>query len=205
MEEKNYTGVIPEHHDGKIIDVVQTVELETEEEARNFYQSARNHLLEVNGWHSLAGTLSAEFQLVDAQGQEVYRQVEEGDHFRIDIPGPGSTAGDGYDWVKVEQVRSVTQEDVESTGIRVRPVPSPLNAKEDVAHFYSSDSTSSFTVTREGRRVTVGIYDRNTKPNTDVHTVVDTIRDAAVGTTAVGAFSKIQWKSLADGILKTSE
>ncbi len=202
MEEKNYTGIIPDHHTGKIIDTEETVELNSSEEARAFFQTVKSRLLQVNGWHQLAGALSATFQLVDPNGQEVNREVQQGDYFKIDIPGPGPSAGDGYDWVKVEEVQQVAEGEVESVGIRVRPAPSPLNQDKNVAHFYSPESTSNFTVTREGKKITVGIYDRNTKPNTEVDSVTDKLRDTTVGAGAVAAFSKVQWKNLATGLLK---
>lgn len=205
MEEKNYSGVVPDHYTGKIIDAVESIELHTPEEARSFFQEVKSRLLNVNNWKALAGAGSAAFQVVDSAGHEVDRPVQKGDYFKIDIPGPGPAAGDGYDWVKVEELEEVSHADVESVGIRVRPTLSPLNNSTDVAHFYSTESTSSFTVTREGARITAGIYDRNTKPNKEADTVVDKVRDIAVGSGAVTAFSKVQWKKLALGLLQRTD
>jgi hypothetical protein len=205
MEEKNKTGVIPGQHTGTVIDTVESIELPDAEAAKTFFATVKSRLLNVNDWEKIAGTGSAAFQLVNAKGEEVRRPVQQGDFFKIDIPGPGPVAGDGYDWVQVEEVRDVSEGDTESVGIRVRPAPSPLNEKQDVAHFYSPESTSSFTVTREGARITTGIYDRNTKPNQTAETLVDKVRDVAVGTGAITAFSKIQWTNLAKGLLKQEE
>lgn len=202
MEEKNYSGVVPEHQTGKIIDTDADVSFESEDEARAFYHVAKDRLLQVNNWHQIAGTLSATFQLIDKEKNEVQRPVQKDDYFRIDIPGPGAPAGDGFDWVQVEDLNMVTEDHLESVGIRVRPVSSPINDKEDVAHFYSPESTSSFTVTREGTKITAAVYDRNTKPNDESNSIIDKIRNAVVGTGAVTAFSKIQWKGLVEGLLK---
>jgi len=201
MEEKNYTGIVPEHHEGKIIDTESSVEFDTEEEAKHFYSQVKDKLVHVNLWHQVAGALSAKFQLVDEKGKEVDRPVQQGDHFKIDIPGPGTQSGEGYDWVKVEEVKEIN-DGVESLGIRVRPCSNPLNEKADVAHFYSDSATSNFIVTREGTKVTASVYDRNTKPNDGAHNAIDTIRDKLVGTTAVSFFSKIQWSNLVKGLLK---
>lgn len=205
MEEKNKTGVIPEQHTGKVIDTVETVELENASAAKTFFATVKSRLLNVNNWEEVAGTGSANFQLVDAEGKEVARPVQRGDYFKIDVPGPGPVAGDGFDWVRVEEVAEVSEGETESVGIRVRPTTSPLNEKEDVAHFYSPESTGSFTATREGTVITVGIYDRNTKPNQTAENLVDKVRDVAIGSGAVTAFSKIQWTSLAKGLLKKEE
>jgi hypothetical protein len=202
MEEKNYSGIIPGQYTGKVIDTEEQIELSSAEEAKAFFAIVKDRLLNVNNWEEIAGMASANFQLVDSGGQEVNRTVQKGDFFKIDIPGPGPVAGDGYDWVQVEALEEVSEGDVDSVGIRVRPTLSPLNNSQDVAHFYSPESTSSFTVTREGAKITAGIYDRNTKPNKTADTLADKARDMVVGAGAVTAFSKVQWKSLAEGLLK---
>ncbi len=200
-EEKNQSGVIPEHYTGKVIDTESFVEFNSTEEAKAFFRVVKQRLLNVNAWHELAGAATAEFQVVDRSAREVDRLVQKGDYFKIDVPGPGPVAGEGYDWVKVEEINEVSEQDMESVGIRVRPSPSPQNTEEDIAHFYSEESTSNFTVTREGSRITAGIYDRNTKPNDEGGNLVDKARDLLVGLGAVNGFSKYQWKQLADGLL----
>lgn len=201
MEEKNYTGIVPQHHEGKIIDTEASKTFDTTEEASKFFEAVKEKLVHVNRWHEVAGALSATFQLVDSGGSEVDRAVQQGDYFKIDIPGPGTRSGEGYDWVTVEEVKEVNEGAVQSLGIRVRPTGNPHNTETDVAHFYSPSSTSNFIVTREGQTVTVSVYDRNTKPNDRTGNAVDTIRDKIVGATAVSFFSKIQWKKLVDGLL----
>lgn len=202
MKKKNYTGIVPGQHKGKKIDTEASVHFSSAEEAQSFFQQAKDRLLNVNQWHELAGKAMATFQLTDAQGNEVSRTVREGDHFRIDIPGPGSKSGDGYDWVLVESVEKVAQPEVESIGIRVRPATNPQNNSGAIAHFYSPESTSNFIVTREGKTVTASVYDRNTSTNEEAGNMADRIRNAAVGAGAISFFSKIQWKGLVEGLLK---
>jgi len=201
MKEKNYTGIIPDQQTGKAIDAENSVELNNVEEAKTFFNVVKRRLQDINNWHELAGNLSADFQLVDRNGVEVQRSAQKGDYFKIDIPGPGSVSGNGYDWVQIEEVESTSTPDVESFGFRVRPTQNPQKNNGDIAHFYSSESTSSFTVTREKNKVTAAIYDRNAKPNKEADSITDKVRDAVVGTAGTIAFSKIQWKSLTDGLL----
>lgn len=201
MEEKNYTGLIPQQETGAIIDSAATEVLDDMEAAKALFRIVKERLLAVNNWNKIAGAASAVFQLVDENGQEVSRNVKKGDYFKIDIPGPGSSAGDGYDWVQVEEVKEFNQGDVESLGVRVRPTSNPLTKDESIAHFYSSESTSTFIVTREDRTITATIYDRNTKPNTDTETIVDKVRDVAAGVGAIFGGSKLQWKGLAKGLV----
>ena len=84
------------------------------------------------------------------------------------------------------------------------PAASPsvtLNTKNDIAHFFSDEATSSFVVKREKNRVIAGVYGRNEKPNTDSETLTDSIRNTAMAAGALSGFSKIQWKSLVAGLL----
>lgn len=205
MNVKNYTGIVPQQKTGKVIDTQDAVECAGEQEAKTLYRQAKERLLNVNQWHEIAGQLSAAFQLVNKQGEEVNRPVQQGDFFKIDVLGPGPQSGDGYDWVCVEALEEYAQDDVESTGIRVRPASDPQNADPHIAHFYDVESTSNFIVTREGKTVTASVYDRNTKPNEDAGNTLDKIRDAAVGLGAVTMLSKLQWQALVDGLLAKDE
>lgn len=72
--------------------------------------------------------------------------------WKIDIPGPGSSEGDGYDCVCVEDVKEVSEGDMQSTGFHVRPSQNPFGEKNETAHFYSNEATSNFIVTREGNK-----------------------------------------------------
>jgi hypothetical protein len=201
MEEKNYTGLIPDHETGTVINSSASEDFSSSEEAQAFFATAKSRLLAVNNWHEVAGKASAAFQLVDKDGHEVSRNVEKGDYFKIDVPGPGSSAGDGYDWVQVEEVKHVLQDDVDSVGLRVRPSRNPQSKDESIAHFYSNESTSTFIVTRENNKITATIYDRNTKPNTDSETLMDKVRHVAIGIGAIFGGSKLQWKGLAKGLV----
>jgi hypothetical protein len=203
MEEKNYTGLIPANETGAVIDSVASEDFKDDAEAKAFFQIVKERLLDVNHWHDVAGAASADFQLIDTNGNEVNRKVEIGDFFKIDIPGPGSSAGDGYDWVKVEDLKEVSQANVDSLGLRVRPSTNPLSKDESIAHFYSEDSTSTFIVTRENNKITATIYDRNTKPNTDSETIMDKVRHVAAGIGAIMGGSKLQWKGLAKGLVSS--
>lgn len=202
MKQKDFTGIVPDQYTGEEIETRSSIDLKNENEARAFYEIAKGRLLSVNNWHFIAGIVSGHFQLTDAHGEKLNRNVEIGDYFRIDIPGPGSSEGDGYDWVYVEDLKEITEENVQSIGFRVRPSQNPLGDKNEIAHFYTDDATSNFIVTREGNTVTAIIIDRNLKPNDESESIADRVRHVAVGIGAIGLFSKIQWKSLADGLVK---
>lgn len=203
MEEKNYTGLVPEQSEGREITATEKKSCKDEPAAKALYEEARQRLLFVHQWGKIAGALSADFQLTDNNGQEVDRPAKPGDHFRIDITGPGSKAGEGFDWAKVEDVKEVHLDDVDSIAILVRPAANPQTRNPNVAHFFSGGSTSTFTITRERNTVTAAIYDRNIEANEETNEPLDKLRNAVIGLGAKHGFSKLQWQALATAFLKT--
>jgi hypothetical protein len=202
MEALNKSEIVPDQQTGKAIDAESSIELTDENEARVFFTEVKSRLQNVNRWHEYAGELLASFQLVDKNGVEVQREARKDDYFKIDIPGPGTKTGAGFDWVQIEDESYTSSPDGEQFGFRVRPTDNPQSKEKDVAHFYSKESTSTFIAQRVGNKITVSIHDRNTKPNTDADRTSDKVRDAVVGTAGAISFSKIQWQNLTDGILK---
>ena len=190
--------VIPEQNKGIQTNTESSVELSSEEEAKGFFKVAKQRLLAINEWHQYAGSATADFQLTDVKGDRVERIPQKGDHFKIKIPGPSTIIGEGNDWVQIEAI----EEEENCIGIRVRPATNPTNERTDVAHFFDEEATSSFLVKREGKKVTAGVYGRNEKPNTNTETIVDNVRNAAIATGAISGFSKLQWKSLVNGLVK---
>lgn len=196
---------IPNHRDGTDVTVEDYVDFSNAEQAKSFFSIAKKRLLNVNDWGKIAGALSAGFQLTDEKGKEINATPEKGNYFKINIPAPGIISGEGFDWVKVEEVREEADEMSESIAMRVRPCSSPVNDNEDVAHFYTEEATSTFIVKREGEKVLAGVYGRNEKPNVKTDNLLDKARNALVGTGAVSAFSKLQWKALVSGVLERKD
>lgn len=184
------------------MNVEDSVRLANEAEAKSFYQVVKNRLLNINRWKDWAGALSAGFALTNEDGQAIDTFPRAGNYFRINIPAPGIVSGEGYDWVRIEEVKEESEGNREYTVIRVRPARSPLNKTDDTAHFYTEEATSNFVVQRKGLDVSAGVHGRNEKPNVETETVIDKIRNAVVGTGAVAAFSKLQWKALVKGLLE---
>ncbi len=194
-------SLIPSQESGTASTTEEKKSLPDIASARIFYKEVKDRLLNVNQWHSYAGKASAAFVLCDEVGNPVQRLPVKGDHFQIDIPGPGPVSGDGYDWVQVEAMEEVQTPEIEQITIRVRPATSPKNEKSDVAHFFSADATSNFLVQRDGNTITAAVLGRNEKANTEADTIVDKARNTAVATGAVTAFSKLQWSNLVRGLI----
>lgn len=202
MDFKDHLGIIPKQYTGKNLLTESSVSFKEEAAAASFFKVAKERLLNVNEWHSVAGFVSGRFHLVNEEGLDLNGYVEKDSFLKIDIPGPGSSEGDGYDWVRVEKLKEIDTVQVRSIGFRVRPCANPDGRKNDTAHFYTDEATSTFIVTQENNKVTAQIIDLNLKPNNEASSLTDKIRNVAVGIGAIGLFSKVQWKGLAEGIVK---
>lgn len=198
---KDYLNLSPEQFTGKEIIAESIIECVDEKTARHFFKIIGMRLLNVKEWHQLAGWPSAKFQAFDVNGNQVERLVQQGDYLRVDIPGPGSAEGHGYEWVKIESLKELNDSNIESIGFRVRPTAHPHEDQGEVAHFYDKVSTSSFIVTRKDASVAAMIIDRNIKPNDNVHSITGKLRNTPVALFAINMFSKAQWQHLASGLV----
>lgn len=170
--------------------------------AGKLFEKARADLLNINQWHIVAGTNTV-FQLVSTTGEELQRPVNKGDFVRISLPViPGPAAGQGYEWVQVEQVEEQRKGQLAYTIIKVRPCSPPFIPAPEVAHFFTNDATSSFCVLRKGRTVTAAVYGRNEVPNVKTPRFMDKLRNFFVAIGAMLGFNKPQWKSLVRGLLR---
>jgi hypothetical protein len=199
---EDYSKLIPEQETGVENDNESELVCRNDQEAKAFFKELKLRLLNVNEWKNYAGKGTAVFFLTDENGNRVERFAKKGDHFCIDIPGPGSVTGEGYDWVRIEEVNETIQANSEYFAVLVRPASNPKNNDSDVAHFFADEATSSFVVSREGNILKAEVHGRNEKPNTSTAKIIDKARNAAVATGAISGFAKYQWKSLINGWLK---
>ena len=198
---ENTNNTIPEQTKGAKTDTSASINLGTNEEALDYYHFAKNKVLNISHWHTYSGTGTADFQLTDSLGNTVQRLAEKGDHFRIDIPGPGSKTGNGFDWVQIREIFEEINPDGQQISIIVKPATNPNNANLDTAHFFLEDASSTFIIRREGKKVFAEVHGRNEQPNTDTENLIDKARNIAVAAGAMLGFSKVQWKSLVDGLV----
>jgi len=219
---------VPQQIKGNATDNVSVNKFPEVETAKEHFRIVSARLRNINGWKALAGPQTAAFQVYNSDGQPADREVREGDYIRIDIPGPGSSTGDGFDWVTVLSIRAANnKEDDGDTGneneintnktdhgknesgedadesltITVKPSDNPLNRKEDTAHFFESSATSTFIIQRIGTRVQASVHGRNEEPNTRISATIDKMRNTLVAKGAAAGFSGMQWQSLTDGLI----
>lgn len=198
---------IPEQHEGNQTDVIEFADCETRQKAHELFLLAKSRLKDVSNWHTFSGPGSSKFTLTDAQGNPLYRMAEKEDHFYIDLPAPGTIAGDGLDWVQIINIDDVEDANAESEyiAITVRPVANPRHPGKETAHFYGHNSTSTFIVERYLNHVSAAVHGRNETANTENTGIYDTVRNTIIALTARAGISGPQWKALVKGLLNEAE
>lgn len=195
---------IPKQLQGQSSDIEEHVDTSTTRQAHSTFVDASRRLLNINEWKDISGPTSAAFALTDQHGNEIDRVAKPGDFIRINIPGPGTATGKGYDWVRIESIDDKPNPagNHESLIIRVRPTSSPINEENDVAHFFDDAATSTFMIERNDLRVTASVHGRNEMPNKDVGRMLDKVRNTLVANAATSGMSAYQWNHLTKGILR---
>lgn len=194
--------LVPKQKTGSKLDLLSFTECDSIEEALVFFQAVKHRLLNVNQWDEICNVPSSVFKLINEKGQEVAGLIKEDDYIRINIPGPGTKIGEGYDWVKVESITEQEFSDGEILSITVRPSHHPLRAFSETAHFFWNEATSTFQVKRKGKIIYAAVHGRNELPNNKTSIFVDNLRNTLVGWSAKIGFSYPQWKGLTEGLIK---
>ena len=199
MKAEDTHNPIPDQNVGSQIDAVAHHTLKTTDEAEAFFKLACKRLLNVNAWGEISGM--SDFQLHDQNGIKVNREAQEGDYIQINIPGPGPQSGDGFDWVRIEDISQSEGETEALLSIRVRPSAKPDNDQTSPAHFLKETATSTFIVRKNALDVTAEEHGRNEVANTDTESIIDNGRNLLVGGAAKLGLSYPQWKLLVQGIV----
>lgn len=195
-------ALVPINVNGKQNDLSSTMVLDNDEQAQKRYHKACARMFTPSFWHSLAGALSASFSVFDPSGVPVERKLMMNDLVRIDIPGPGTVAGHGYDWVKVDIIQDGNSEDGrdELCGMRLRPA-TPPGENGETAHFFQSAASSTFILHRNGSIISASYHGRNEVPNTHMNHTVDNVRNAIITSGALAGLSEAQWMALIKGFI----
>ncbi|MES1224648.1 MAG: hypothetical protein ABUT20_54655, partial [Bacteroidota bacterium] len=188
MMDNKVKDYLPGQYVGKESETTESVIADDEAAAIALFHAAVERLQDINNWHKLCGFLSTAFTLADYSGDPLSGKPSIGNFIRINIPGPGTKTGRGYDWVRIEKIRHIVLDPhQELFFIQVRPAPYPLSRENEVAHFFRDSATSSFMLVRELRQVTAAVYGRNEVPNTALSDIVDRIRNEVIANTgAIG-------------------
>jgi hypothetical protein len=195
---------IPDQETGGKTDFSEERTFENQAKAHQGFKHAAARLLTVSEWHNYAGPGSSRFCLTNNLGDEVTGFAVEGFFFNIDLPVPGSNAGDGLEWVIIERIEANENANAaeEFIAMTVRPIPDPRKTDPETAHFYKDISTSTFIVKRVGQTVSAAVHGRNETPNNSDVNFHDKIRNTIIALTARIGMSGPQWQMLVKGLLE---
>lgn len=193
----------PPQYAGKQLDLHAETLLDSEQESKEFFNTVKKRLLRSFEWYDIAKIPAATFVLTDHLGRELLREMRESDLIRIDIPGPGNSSGNGFDWVKVEKITGEKNEekDEELCSITLRPTSNPEEDNDEIAHFFKSMATSTLLVKRQNLHVRAEYHGRNELINENTTKLTDKLRNIIVGLAAKFGLSFSQWKSLIEGLV----
>lgn len=190
---------IPPQISGKKLDYFAYAEFPNEKKAHAAFLIAKNRLLQINDWHTLTAKPSAHFFIVDAYNQDQNRPLKLADYVKIDIPGPGSISGKGFDWVHVSYFKM--EEFHDFVEFRLRPSPNPVDQNNDLAHFFHAEASITLCLKRSKAKIMLNYYGRNEKVNFKKAGLLDKIRNFFIGFSALLGLSNPQWKTVIDGIM----
>jgi hypothetical protein len=195
-------AAIPPQRKGAHFDVKVAEQMKDREEAVYHYTNCREKLLHVSLWGTYSGDGPEVFILTDAEGNQVHRAGEVGDHVKIHLPGPRSFKGDGADWVRVERIYEDRNKQLDEvmTAITLRPCANPCLKDNEIAHFYDDQSTNTILVCRHKIEISASAHGRNELINTETDWL-DQVRNLAVGLPAKAGLSTPHWKKLAKGLI----
>jgi len=203
---KHAEETIPGQQIGRATDFHEERSFRTRPQAHEAFKKAAERLLTVSEWHNYAGPGSSRFCLTNNMGEEVTGFAKQGFLFSINLPVPGSDAGDGLEWVMIERIETAggAQSAEEYVSMLVRPVQNPRKAEPEVAHFYKEASTNTFIVKRVDKSITAAIHGRNETPNNEGVDLHDKIRNTLIALTARIGLAGPQWKKLVKGLLEVN-
>lgn len=193
---------VPEQYKGAYHDTESDRYFDNTNLLNQQFEFLKNRFCNINHWKDYCGKMSADYKLFDHNGSFIDRAPVEGDFMRIDIPGPGDPEAKGFDWVEIVKVDNRCYGDeLERYLISCRPSKSPDTRNSHIVHFYSEESTSTLVISRGKNYIKIGIYGRNEVANFSKTGFLGKIRNFLISLGGFTKATKLQWKSLADGLL----
>ncbi len=170
------------------------------------FEELQLRLKSVNEWDSFSAKIKAKFFIIDPKTNQTTSELKVGNLVKIDIPGPGSPSGSGYDWTEIIDVQNgIENQNCPFFAFTLRPCPAPDSDDETVAHFYNKESTNTFIVRRMGTCVYAEVHGRNQIENTSDAPLLDIVRNKAVAIGSKFGIGSLNWMGFASALLEPFE
>ncbi|OCK50169.1 hypothetical protein BA768_05955 [Chryseobacterium sp. CBo1] len=194
MKPKKVPG-IPSQVRGGFQDTESIKRFSSSEEVDFKFDILKDRFFEINNWNNYSQGCISKFELCDNTGESVRRSPKIGDYIKILLTKINNPEIEDYHWVQIDMIDKSNP-----NRIMLQCRPSKLPGNEfagKTIHFHSAASTSTFVISKGNDYIKMAIYERNQQPNknTSFANSIKNIVSSVIGT------SKIQWKSLADGLI----
>lgn len=166
----------------------------------DFIEKIKLTFFDINRWYQLFGNATT-FQVTDQKGQEKFGRIAVGDLVKIQIPGPKSNVGGGYDWVEIHEISEMSKGHFSKLSIVLTPCSKP-GSPYNIAHFYSSLSKNYFSIIYSPTEIRAEVHGRNEVPNYKNLSLRDKARNFLVANGGLFGLGKIHWEIWATNILK---
>lgn len=192
---------IPEQRTGQLNDTFSHLATKERNDADMLFHEIKKRLLNINHWNEYATLTNARFTLIDANGNAINRLAAVGDYVKVVLSGLQKLISESEEHVHIGQIISLKHGGLDVVIMKVYPCADPADNKQEVAHFFNEEASNTFLLYRTTTHIQLSIHGRNEVPNMCSGRIRKKIRNLIFALLAVAGISKIQWKSLAHGLL----
>ena len=193
--------LLPANKKGSKNNAAAFIICDSEAKALQKFSELSEKLLRINEWKIYARKNPTEFYLHQKENQKsAIAQVK--DFVKIRMPAPKNQSGKGFDWVIVNDIRSLDEPQKKILLLQMRPHSCPISSKRNVAHFYTDAASNTFILAQKDKTIQLSIHGRNEVPNTKKLGFINSMRNFFVANGGIFGGSKVQWQDFADEFIK---
>lgn len=197
--------LIPVQKIGKCSDTFSSLEIKELNNPDIAYKSIKNRLLDVNNWAHYATLTNADFILLDEKGNKIDRLVAESDFMKVRFSRLQKIISARHDYVRVNRIITIPITFGDALVMQLVPAHNPVKSGSEIDHFFTSEASNTFVLYRDAAKIHLSVHGRNEVPNFKVSKTTKKIRNMLFAVLGILAVSKVQWKSLAHGLLNYNE
>ena len=201
MDRSTWDNIVPAQLKGHKAKVQITANCYSDDAAGKLYEFLKISLADVNNWGAFRNGISFYPNLVDKHGQMLRRTARSGDLIKILLPR-WQAVGRLYDWREIKKIEERITGNIEIFFMTIVPAMNPELDVPEASHFLRPESTVTFFVIRDERRLQLEVHTRNEGLNLQLSGFKTRLQCAMMGVFIAGGYYKSQWTKLLKSILK---
>ena len=196
---------IPIQKVGKCSDTYSSLEIKELNNPDIAYKSIKHRLLDVNNWAHYATLTNADFILLDNNGNNLEGLVTEDCFMKVRFSRLQKIISARHDYVRVHRIFNVPDFFDDALIMQLIPAHNPTKPGTEIGHFFTAEASNTFVLYRDNDKIHLSVHGRNEVPNFKVSKTTKKLRNMVFAALGIVAVSKVQWKSLAHGLLNYNE